>query len=76
MPNISGVTDKMVEIAKRCQLCTGSFTGNLSACGCITPAQCKLTPEERAKYSKEPAVKAQHEQNLVQFQKTTEQETI
>lgn len=47
--------------AQRCQLCIGSFDGNIYGCPCDSPKDCSLTETERAEARKLPAVQQARE---------------
>ena len=50
---------RKLQIARRCQLLTGSFDDNQTACPCASPGDCELTEFEREQYAKYPEIKDQ-----------------
>lgn len=57
----------MRNIAKRCQLITGSFEANKNKCPCAAPGDCLLSEQERVVLREHPEVVASAIKNLKEF---------
>ena len=72
---MSKFSGRKIGIAKRCQLLTGSFSGNDYACPCEGPAQCKLTQEERHELAEDLTVVYSQKRNRLLFETEFDLET-
>jgi hypothetical protein len=47
---------RLLQMARHCQLLTGSFNGNQIPCSCFNANCCQLTKREREHYSQHPTI--------------------
>jgi hypothetical protein len=58
---------RILQVAKQCQLLTGSYSGATRSCNCPDPQSCRLTKLHRLKYNFHPDVVAAANRNLQEY---------
>lgn len=67
---------RILQIAKQCQLLTGSYDGATRSCDCFHPQKCHLTEQQRLEHEQLPDVIAARSRNLQEFNLHTENDSV
>ncbi len=67
-PAFSQIGPRKLQMARRCQLLTGSYTGATRSCSCQQRSNCHLTALERFELQNHPKVLEALERNQIEFE--------
>lgn len=67
---------RILQIAKQCQLLTGSYDGATRSCDCSNPQKCHLTEQQRLEHEQLPDVITARSRNLQEFNLHTENDSV